>query len=163
MNRPKLLGVIAVVGVLGLLVSAGPVVAGSGATATIGEANQKYYFAPKTVYVNVGGTVTWTNGTDAAHTVTSDSGTELDSPTIAAAKAFAHTFAATGTFTYHCTIHPYAVGKVVVLAAGVAPPATDTSPVVGKGTSDRPIGLAILVLAGLAGAALALRRFRTTV
>jgi len=160
MSRRRSLGVVAVVGLLGLLMVAGPVAAASGAAVKIGEANERYFFAPTTAYVNVGGAVTWKNGTDAFHTVTSDTGSELDSPTIAAAKTFAHTFAATGTFSYHCTIHPYAVGKVVVLAAGVTPPPTDTLAVVGTSTSDGSIGLVIVGLAGLAGVGLALRRFR---
>jgi plastocyanin len=160
MSRERSLGVKAVVGVIGLLMVASPVAAASGAAVKIGEANERYFFAPATAYVNVGGTVTWRNGTDALHTVTSDTGSELDSPTIAAAKTFTHTFAATGTFRYHCTIHPYAVGRVVVLAAGVSPPPTDTRPIVGTSTSDGSIGLVIVVLAGLAGAGLALRRVR---
>jgi plastocyanin len=160
MSRQRSLGVKAVVGLIGVLVVASPVAAGSSAAVKIGEANEKYFFAPATTYVNVGGTVTWRNGTDALHTVTSDAGSELDSPTIAAATTFTHTFAATGTFRYHCTIHPYAVGRIVVLAAGVSLPPTDTSPVVGTTTGDGSIGFVILVLAGLAGAGLALRRLR---
>ena len=160
MSRRRSLGIMGAVGLLGLLVIAGPVAAGSGSAVKIGEANDRYFFSPTTAFVNVGGTMTWTNGTDALHTVTSDTGSELDSPTIAAAKTFTHTFAATGTFSYHCTIHPYAVGKVVVLAAGVSLPSTNTSPVIATSTSDGSIGLVILVLAGLGGAGLALRRFR---
>jgi len=54
--------------------------------------------------------------------VTSDSGSELASATLNAGKTFSHTFAATGTFSYHCTIHTYMVAKVVVLGAGVTAP-----------------------------------------
>jgi len=160
MSGRRSLGVKAVVVFVGLLMVASPVAAASGAAVKIGEANERYFFAPTTAFVNVGGTVTWTNGTDALHTVTSDTGSELNSPTIAAAKTFTHTFATTGTFAYHCTIHPYAVGKVVVLAAGATLPATDTSPVAGTSTGDGSIGLVIVVLAGLAGAGLVLRRLR---
>jgi len=139
---------------------AGPVVAGSTAGVKIGEANNRYHFSPLTAYVNVGGTVTWTNGSDAPHTVTSDAGSELASPTVAAGKTFSHTFAATGTFAYHCTIHPYMVAKVVVLAAGVTAPPTDALPAIPAGTTDPGSELALLVIVGLSAGVLALHRFR---
>ena len=147
------------VGLLGLLAIVGPVSAANKG-AKIGEANERYYFSPKTLYVNVGDTVTWTNGTDKAHTVTSDSGGELDSSQLAASATFEHVFTAEGTFAYHCTIHPYATAKVVVLAAGAALPATDTNggPAGRSGSDDN--GILIMLLAGLAVGGLAIRRFR---
>jgi plastocyanin len=160
MDRRRSLRVAAIGGLLGLLMVAGPVAAVSTAGVKIGEANNRYHFSPVTAYVNVGGTVTWTNGSDAAHTVTSHAGSELASSTFRAGKTFSHTFAATGTFGYHCSIHPYMVATVIVLAAGVAPPPTDTLPGVLPGTPDPGIGLGLLVLAGLSGAVLAWRRFR---
>lgn len=152
---------ITVVGVLGLLVLVGPVSADNRGV-KMGEANERYFFAPQTQYANVGDTVTWTNGTDVAHTVTSDSGTELASDSLADSATFDHTFTAEGTFAYHCTIHPYMTGKVVVLAAGAALPATDTS---ARPASNRPSGLPegdllIVLLGGLAAGSLAIRRFR---
>ena len=111
--------------------------------------------------MNVGGAVTWTNGSDAPHTVTSDSGSELGSATVNPGKTFSHTFAATGSFHYHCTIHTYMVGKVVVLAAGVSAPPTDTALAQGPASPQPAVGLLIvLFLVGLSGAILALRRFR---
>jgi plastocyanin len=152
---------IAFVGVLGLLAIVGPVSAANRGV-RIGEANNKYFFAPQTQYANVGDTVTWTNGTDAPHTVTSDAGTELASDSLAAGATLAHTFAAEGTFTYHCKIHSYMTAKVVVLAAGAALPATDTSSTqAGRDGTDNS-GLLIVVLAGLAIGALSIRRFRPT-
>ena len=144
---------------VGLLVAAlaGPVAA-AGGTVKMGESNNRYFFGPATTYVNVGGAVTWTNGTDASHTVTSDSGSELASSTIAAGATFSHTFATAGTFSYHCTIHPYMTAKVVVLAAGATPPPTDaiapTAPAAGS-----PIG-GLVVLPMALGAVLFLRRIR---
>src|SRR5436190_24131500 len=128
----------------------------------IGEANERYFFGPQTQYANVGDTVTWTNGTDAPHTVTSDSGSELASGNLAADATFDHTFSAEGTFAYHCTIHDYMKGKVIVLAAGAALPATDSAPISGgqSGSSDTP--LAVLLLVGLGVGGLATRRFRQT-
>jgi plastocyanin len=140
-----------------LLVSS--VAAASTANVRIGETNNRYHFSPVTTFVNVGGKVTWTNGTDAPHTVTSDSGGELASATIGPGTTFSHTFTAMGTFAYHCTIHTYMVGKVTVLAAGVALPATDTlSPQLSNG--NRGMAPVVLVLIALGGGALALRRSR---
>lgn len=153
----------AVGGLLGLLIVAAPVVAGPTAGIKIGEANNRYHFSPTTAYVNVGGTVTWTNGSDAPHTVTSDAGNELASATIGAAKTYSHTFASTGTFAYHCSIHRYMVANVIVLAADVTAPPTDTLPAVRPGSGDIGTGLALLVFVGLSGALLALRRFRPTI
>src|SRR6266404_4325513 len=118
MGRRRSIGIAAVGAIAALLTLMGSVGAASAAHVTIGEAANRYHFSPTTTFVNVGGAVTWTNGSDAAHTVTSDSGSELASATIKAGKSFSHTFAATGTFAYHCTIHTYMTGKVIVLAAG---------------------------------------------
>ncbi len=107
------------------LVLAGSVL-GANASVRITESNNRYSFGPAKVFVNVGQAVTWTNGSDAPHTVTSDSGSELASPNINAGRTFSHTFNSTGTFAYHCTIHTYMRASVVVLAAGVTPPASDT-------------------------------------
>ena len=52
------------------------------------------------------------------------------------------------------------IGKVIVLAAGVTPPQTDALAPTAPATSDLASGIAVLGLVGLAGAALALRRFR---
>jgi plastocyanin len=91
------------------------------------ERNERYAFDPATIYVHVGNAVVWTNGTDAPHTVTSDSGTELDSPQLSEGQTFEHTFTTAGTFSYHCQIHPYMKARVVVLAPGATPPATATA------------------------------------
>jgi plastocyanin len=160
MGRQRTVRVAAVGSLVALLLLVSSVAAASTATVRIGETNNRYHFSPVTVFVNVGGKVTWMNGTDAAHTVTSDAGSELASATIGPGTTFSHTFTATGTFAYHCSIHTYMVGKVTVLAAGVALPATDTLSTSQAGTSDQGIGPVVLVLIGLGGGALALRRFR---
>jgi hypothetical protein len=54
------------------------------------------------------------------------------------------------------------VGTVIVLAAGVPLPATDTLPSAASGGRAPGIGLVFLVLAGLAGGILAVGRFRRT-
>jgi amicyanin len=75
---------------------------------------RNFAFSPSQINIKVGDTITWTNSDTAPHTVTSDSGSELDSPTISVGQTYSHTFANTGTFDYYCTIHPSMKGKVVV-------------------------------------------------
>ena len=159
MGHRRQIGIAAVGAVAALLTLMGSAGAASSAHVSIGETANRYHFSPTTTFVNVGGTVTWTNGSDAPHTVTSDSGSELASATLNAGKSFSHTFAATGTFTYHCTIHTYMTGKVVVLAAGAALPATDTATT--PATTGPNVGLAgLLFLLAVGGGTLALRRLR---
>ncbi len=81
------------------------------AAATVTIANMA--FTPSTVTVKVGETVTWTNHDGFSHTVTGDAGGP-NSGTIAAGQSYSFTFATTGTFAYHCAIHPSMVGTVIV-------------------------------------------------
>ena len=143
------------------LVLAGTALA-AGTSVRISESNNVYHFGPAKVFVNVGGRVTWSNGSDAPHTVTSDSGTELSSPTLGAGATFSHTFSATGTFTYHCSIHTYMKGTVVVLAAGATLPPTDAVASPSTATQAPTVaGVALIaLLAGSLGAGLYLRRRR---
>lgn len=89
----------------------------SGGTAQvkIGEQNDKYGFEPTMLSVTVGTKVVWTNASDAPHTVASDTGSTLASSTISpSGGTFSFTFTQAGTYTYHCTIHPYMKGTIVV-------------------------------------------------
>jgi Copper binding proteins, plastocyanin/azurin family len=70
-------------------------------------------FSPATLDIAVGTTVTWTNTDSIAHTSTGD-GNAWDSGSIAARGQFSRLFGTTGTFPYHCTIHPGMVGTVTV-------------------------------------------------
>jgi plastocyanin len=63
--------------------------------------------------VSKGTTVTWTNTDGAAHTVTEDGGA-FGSRTLARGGTFSHQFTTTGTFAYHCAIHPSMIGVVTV-------------------------------------------------
>jgi plastocyanin len=109
-----------------------------------------FAFHPKTVTVNVGDTVTWTNQDAAGHTAT---GTGFDTGTIASGGSKAVTFNSAGTFHYVCTIHPSMQGTVVVRAAGGgAAPNTDMA-ATGAVDDGGPIAplLAILGLVMLVG------------
>jgi plastocyanin len=72
-----------------------------------------FAFVPATLTVHAGGTVTWTNHDEEPHTVAASDGT-FHSPGMGTGATFSHTFAATGTFDYVCSIHPMMHGTVVV-------------------------------------------------
>jgi plastocyanin len=143
------------------LVLAGSVLAAT-SSVRISEANNRYLFGPAKVFVNVGQKVTWTNRSDAPHTVTSNSGTELASSNLNAGATFRHAFSATGTFAYHCSIHTYMKGTVVVLAAGATLPATDAVGHPATGFPPSAIGAigVVALLVGFIAAGLYLRRRR---
>jgi plastocyanin len=149
--------VLALAGVFGLLLIAGPAIAANGSV-LIKESDERYAYTPRTVYVNVGESVTWTNDSDAPHTVDSDSGDELESGNFTEDQTFEHTFNATGTFAYHCDIHAYMKGTVVVLAAGVTAPPTSTAPASTTPAEPSWLGIAAIVLASLGASGLVLRR-----
>jgi plastocyanin len=94
--------------------SAPPAAASAGAATSAGAvAIQDFAFAPASITVAVGTTVTWTNHDTTAHTVTLDDGSAT-SDDIAAGSTYQHTFSAAGTFTYHCKIHPTMTGTITV-------------------------------------------------
>jgi plastocyanin len=72
-----------------------------------------FAFSPATITVTVGTAVTWTNKDSTTHTITSDSGV-FDSGNLAANGTYSYTFTKAGTYPYHCTIHTYMKGTVIV-------------------------------------------------
>jgi plastocyanin len=74
-----------------------------------------FAFQDKTVNVQLGDTVIWTNNGGSPHTVTSDGGSgPLDSPTLNNGDTYQWTFIAEGTYNYHCTFHAPMKGTVIV-------------------------------------------------
>jgi len=73
-------------------------------------------YVPMAVSVAVGGTISWTNEDDFAHTVTKQSGPgpEFDSGDIEAGGTFEQAFEDAGTIDYVCTIHPSQTGTITV-------------------------------------------------
>jgi plastocyanin len=72
-----------------------------------------FAFGPQVVTVKAGTTVHWTNNDTEAHTVTSDTGA-FNSPVMQPGAGYSFTFTKLGTYSYHCTIHPFMTAKVVV-------------------------------------------------
>lgn len=124
MNRVRMR--LGTVGVAALLIGSGftgtrPAQADSGAV-TI----QNFAFNPTPLNVSVGTTVTWTNSDGVAHTTTSDAGSSAswDSGALSNGGKFSFTFTQAGTYTYHCAIHTYMHGTIVVGGGGPQPTAT---------------------------------------
>lgn len=76
---------------------------------------EDYRFVPATVCVARGGTVTWVNRGDEAHTTTGAApATIWDSGFMANGADFAHTFETAGSFEYFCIPHPFMQALVIV-------------------------------------------------
>ncbi len=73
-----------------------------------------FKYAPPTVKVKPGGTVTWTNEDRAAHTATVKGGKGFDTDTLETGKSKRLSFPTAGTFAYICELHPFMKGAVVV-------------------------------------------------
>ena len=119
-------GVIAGACAAALLLVGAPIAFAGSPAVSIVELDERYHFQPGSVTVAVGQTVTWTNNSDAPHTVSSDAGGTLDSGIVDENGTYQHTFNAAGDFAYHCDVHDYMHGTVHVAAldptdaAGVA-------------------------------------------
>jgi len=72
-----------------------------------------FCFAPQTLTVPVGTTVTWINKDDVPHTVTSDD-KRFGSRALDTDDKFSFTFKVPGTNTYYCSVHPKMTGKIIV-------------------------------------------------
>lgn len=82
-----------------------------------------FSFSPSVITVTAGTIVRWTNNTTSAHTSTSDFGSTdpWDSSTIFSGDSFTRTFNISGTFTYHCEIHPSMQATVIVIGPPLTP------------------------------------------
>jgi plastocyanin len=72
-----------------------------------------FSFAPGTLTVAAGTTVTWTNHDDIPHTAVSTDGV-FKSKVMDTDEKFSYTFTTPGTFPYFCSIHPKMTGTIVV-------------------------------------------------
>lgn len=75
-----------------------------------------FSFNPATLTISVGTTVIWTNRTTTPHTITSDTDTfnsGLNDP-IEAGFTFTYKFTRSGTYKYHCALHPTMTATIIV-------------------------------------------------
>lgn len=143
---------------------------------TIDIAN--FAFAPGSVTIEAGTTVTWVNSDSVPHTATGDGGS-FDTGNIVAGGSASITFDTPGTYSYFCAIHPDMTASITVIAAGDDGGDDGTDDGTDGGTDDGPtqlpdtgVGLAlagsavstgVLVLSmltalGFAASAVAIRR-----
>jgi plastocyanin len=110
------------------------------ATAAVDAEIRDFAFAPATLSVPVGSTVTWRNTGEAPHTVTAEDGS-FDSDMIAAGGSWARTFQTAGSFSYVCAFHPDMAGTVTVTSAATAAspsPTAEPSPTPEPSPSPTP-------------------------
>ena len=91
---------------------------------------QNFAFSPASLTVKKGTTVTWTNKDSTAHQPVADSGTGPQSPILQTGQSYSFTYNQTGTFKYHCAIHPEMTGSVTVTegASTTQPSSSNTPP-----------------------------------
>ncbi|HIH21535.1 MAG TPA: cupredoxin family copper-binding protein [Candidatus Diapherotrites archaeon] len=74
---------------------------------------QNFAYSPAELTIKKGDTVKWVNKDSVQHTATGDSG-EFDTGLISQNQEASVTFNNVGTFTYHCTPHPYMKATIIV-------------------------------------------------
>jgi plastocyanin len=89
----------------------------SSQTSAVGNIDIKnMMFTPSQITVQKGGTVTWTNNDSTAHRVVDDL-SNVGGPAsgdIQPGSSYSFKFEKTGSFQYHCSIHPSMRGTIVV-------------------------------------------------
>jgi plastocyanin len=69
---------------------------------------------PKFISIPIQSIVTWTNDDSIQHTVTSDEEGLFDSGPLSPGDTIDNAFDTPGEFGYHCSIHPWMTGRVMV-------------------------------------------------
>jgi plastocyanin len=85
---------------------------GGGGAGSVSIANFK--FSPASLTVTKGTKVTVTNKDSTAHTFTADNGKSFDTGDINPNASATVSVAQSGTFKYHCSIHPFMHGTLIV-------------------------------------------------
>ena len=75
-------------------------------------------FIPSTATIHPGGTVTWENTDNAAHTATSGSPTDgpdgvWDSSLVMPGSSYDTTLSSAGSYDYFCMVHPWMTGTII--------------------------------------------------
>jgi len=111
-------------------------------------------FSPKSVTINFGDTVKWTNGDKVNHQIVANSGA-FASGTLKPGQSYSFTFNAAGAYAYHDALHPSITGAVyvhgpppaVTLAANNSIVTYGDSPTLSGVVSNAKAGESVLVLA----------------
>ncbi|MGI0001239.1 MAG: cupredoxin domain-containing protein [Nitrososphaeraceae archaeon] len=82
---------------------------------TLGAADEGNFepFAPRAINVMPGSIVSWTNEDMTSHTVTANNNL-FDAGPISPRDTFENVFDTPGELGYHCSIHPWMTGRVMV-------------------------------------------------
>jgi LPXTG-motif cell wall-anchored protein len=121
-RRLRLVGIVAVIALLALFTLVPLAGAAPRAAETKTVSIKDFAFDPKTISVNVGDTITWTNEGPSPHTVSADDGS-FDAGNLDKGATFSHTFDKAGTFAYYCKYHGAKGGVSMAASIAVAAPA----------------------------------------
>src|SRR5438874_13286079 len=110
-----------------------------------------FKYTPGTVTVAVGESVTWTNEGPTGHSATADDGS-FDTGVLSKGTTGSHTFTKAGTYTFHCTPHPFMHGTIVVTAASSGGGGGSGASSSGSGSGSGDTGTGTGSSAGTAGA-----------
>jgi plastocyanin len=78
------------------------------------DPNNDQSFVPKFISIPIQSIVTWTNDDSIQHTVTFDEEGLFDSGPLSPGDTIDNAFDTPGGFGYHCSIHPWMTGRVMV-------------------------------------------------
>ena len=78
------------------------------------DPNNDEQFVPPEINVPLNTIVSWSNGDSIDHTITADDYGLFDSGPISPGDTFDNVFDSEGEFGYHCSIHPFMRGLVIV-------------------------------------------------
>jgi plastocyanin len=85
------------------------------------DPNNAETFVPPQISLSSGSTISWTNDDSITHTVTAEGNPAIvngeapfDSGLISPGYTWDNTFDSPGQFDYHCFIHPFMTGKVII-------------------------------------------------
>jgi plastocyanin len=78
------------------------------------DPNNDQSFVPQFISMPIKSMVSWTNDDSIQHTVTSDEEGLFNSGPISPGDTFDNAFDSPGEFGYHCSIHPFMTGRVMV-------------------------------------------------
>jgi plastocyanin len=79
---------------------------------------RNFSFMPRRLTVKKGARITISNRDTTAHTATSDDGSSFDTGSIDPGSSSTITLNTAGRVTYHCSIHPFMHGTIIVQGAG---------------------------------------------
>jgi plastocyanin len=88
--------------------------AGGSSGSPSGITISNFKFSPSTLQVKNGARIKVANDDSTAHTVTADDGHSFESGNVDSSGSTTITAPAKGTYAYHCSIHPFMKGKLVV-------------------------------------------------